>query len=163
MSTNDNADAAPAWLQPLTPLEKDVLPLIAEALTNVEIGTRLQTAGENVKACVAGLCAKLQARNRLHVVVKAIQLGLIDVRELPDPTPRGIALLSRREAAIVDLLAEGLPVEQIAGKLNQTTKHVVGVERLIRMKWHIDSRQDLIALARTYRALPAVRQGHSRD
>lgn len=73
----------PAWrhgqaLPPLTVREREVLELMAEGLTNAEIGARIHCSPLTVKTHVAHLLAKLEARDRAAAVARSIRLGIID-------------------------------------------------------------------------------------
>jgi len=62
----------------LTSRELDVLRLLAEGLSNAEIGERLFIEPSTVKYHLAGLLQKIQARDRLQAVLWGIRAGLID-------------------------------------------------------------------------------------
>jgi DNA-binding NarL/FixJ family response regulator len=73
----------PAWrhgqaLPPLTGREREVLELMAEGLTNAEIGARIHCSPLTVKTHVSHLLTKLEARDRAAAVARAIRLGIID-------------------------------------------------------------------------------------
>jgi two-component system response regulator DevR len=57
--------------------EMEALRLIAQGLTNKEIGGRLHLSESAVKGCVSGVLAKLDARNRTEVVLLARERGLL--------------------------------------------------------------------------------------
>jgi DNA-binding NarL/FixJ family response regulator len=61
----------------VTQRERDVLRLLAEGLTNDEVGAQLFISGETVRAHVQKASRKLGAQNRTQAVVLAIRAGLI--------------------------------------------------------------------------------------
>jgi DNA-binding NarL/FixJ family response regulator len=64
-------------LPPLTDRERDVLVLVAAGATNPEIGERLGITNPTVKTYVGRLLAKLNARDRVHLVILAYEAGLV--------------------------------------------------------------------------------------
>lgn len=68
-------------LEVLTGREREVLVEIAHGATNSEIANRLHLAEATVKTHVGRLLAKLQARDRVHLVVTAYETGLVRVGE----------------------------------------------------------------------------------
>ncbi len=66
----------PADLAALTERELDVLRLIAIGLSNGEIAVRLVVSPATVKTHVAHLLDKLDARDRLQLVIAAYESGL---------------------------------------------------------------------------------------
>jgi two-component system, NarL family, response regulator DevR len=62
----------------LSSQELKVLRLVAEGLTNPEIGTRLYLSRHTVKEYVSHAMHKLEAANRIEAVRKATALGLIE-------------------------------------------------------------------------------------
>ncbi|MFC2030992.1 response regulator [Chloroflexota bacterium] len=66
-------------IEPLTPREEEVLDLLAEGLSNKEIGARLHLTEGTVKNYVSAIISKLQANDRTHAVVTAIRRGLVDL------------------------------------------------------------------------------------
>lgn len=63
--------------EPLSPRELEVLQLIAEGLSNQEIGARLFLALDTVKGCNRRIFEKLQVRRRTEAVAKAKSLRLL--------------------------------------------------------------------------------------
>ena len=75
------ADVAPAdqtaLFEALSEREIEVLRLIADGLSNNEIGERLFIAPGTVKAHTSAIYAKLDARGRTAAVARARALGLL--------------------------------------------------------------------------------------
>ena len=66
-----------AVLEPLTEREREVLALVAEGLSNAEIGVRLFMSPLTAKTHVSRILTKLDARDRVHLVVIAYESGLV--------------------------------------------------------------------------------------
>ena len=64
-------------LDPLTPRELEVLRLIAQGLSNNEIGKRLFLALDTVKGHNRRIFDKLQVQRRTEAVARAHELGLL--------------------------------------------------------------------------------------
>jgi len=62
----------------LTPREHEVLMLVAEGLTNKEIGGRLSITEDTVKKHVQNLIWKLRAADRTQAAIMALKLGLLE-------------------------------------------------------------------------------------
>lgn len=62
----------------LTARELEVLGLLAEGLTNAEIGKRLFIESTTVKYHLAGLLQKIAVKDRLQAVLWGIRAGLVD-------------------------------------------------------------------------------------
>ncbi|RDV44817.1 DNA-binding response regulator [Leifsonia sp. ku-ls] len=66
-----------AVLAQLTDREREVLELVAHGLTNTEIGERLYLSPLTAKTHVSRIMTKLDARDRVHLVVLAYETGLV--------------------------------------------------------------------------------------
>jgi DNA-binding NarL/FixJ family response regulator len=64
-------------LEELTPREREVLTLVGQGLSNVEIADKLVVSPLTVKTHVARLFMKLGARDRAQLVVTAYETGLV--------------------------------------------------------------------------------------
>ena len=64
-------------LRLLTDREREVVALVAEGLSNAEIGERLFVSVATAKTHVSRAMTKLQARDRAQLVVKAYESGLV--------------------------------------------------------------------------------------
>ena len=65
-----------AALRRLTEREKDVLWLVAQGLTNAEIGARLGLGAATAKTHVSNVIAKLGVRDRVQAAIRAHESGL---------------------------------------------------------------------------------------
>ena len=65
----------------VTPREHDVLILVADGLTNKEIGVRLSITEDTVKKHVQNLIWKLRAADRTQAAILAFRLGLIEITD----------------------------------------------------------------------------------
>ena len=62
---------------PLTGREEEILKLIAEGLTNREIGQRLHLAEGTIKNYTSAILQKIGARDRTQAALKAREMGLV--------------------------------------------------------------------------------------
>ena len=70
-------DARAEMVEPLSPRELEVLQLIAQGLSNREIGERLFLALDTVKGHNRRIYGKLQAQSRTEAIARARELGLL--------------------------------------------------------------------------------------
>ena len=73
---------APERVAALTARERQVIGLVAEGLSNVEIGDRLTMSAATAKTHVNRAMSKLGARDRAQLVVLAYQCGLAGLPRL---------------------------------------------------------------------------------
>jgi DNA-binding NarL/FixJ family response regulator len=71
-------DEQTAWMELLTERERDVLVLIAEGLSNADIGTRIHVSSGTVKDHVSTIFAKLRVGSRVQAALLAQRVGLLD-------------------------------------------------------------------------------------
>lgn len=67
----------PTRLSTLTPREREILVAIAEGLNNAELATRFHLSESTVKTHVGRILQKLDARDRVHLVILAYEHGLL--------------------------------------------------------------------------------------
>lgn len=81
MGTPDPHELAHDIEQRLAPREVEVLTAIAQGQSNREIAVNLHMAETTVKSYVGRLLAKLDARDRVHLVITAYDAGLVVPRQ----------------------------------------------------------------------------------
>jgi len=79
--TRTHRQAPPDGLQTLTSREIDVFRLIAQGMSNAEIGEQLFISETTVKTHVTRLLQKLDLRDRAQAIVLAYQTGLFDAAD----------------------------------------------------------------------------------
>jgi DNA-binding NarL/FixJ family response regulator len=76
-ASRSRAPVAPAALDALTDREREVMALVAEGLSNEDIGGRLFVSPATAKTHVSRAMVKLGARDRAQLVVYAYEAGLV--------------------------------------------------------------------------------------
>ncbi|WP_040163203.1 response regulator [Nigerium massiliense] len=67
----------------LTPREIELLGWLAQGLTNSQIGSQMYVSEGSVKQYLSHIGDKLGVKSRTQILVKAIQLNIVDPREMP--------------------------------------------------------------------------------
>jgi DNA-binding NarL/FixJ family response regulator len=70
-------------LEELTPREREVLELVAQGLSNAEIGGRLGLAEKTVKHHMTAILSKLEVGSRVEAALLAYKAGIVDVETPP--------------------------------------------------------------------------------
>lgn len=83
----EEPESAPVLRTPadvsLTEREAEVVRLLAQGLSNKEISQQMYVSEGSVKAYIGRICAKLNVRDRLQVLIRAYEVGLVNPR-LPE-------------------------------------------------------------------------------
>lgn len=74
--TSPDSDERGAALEGLTPREREILAAIAEGLSNDELAARFFLSASTIKTHIGRLLHKLDARDRVHLVILAYEAGL---------------------------------------------------------------------------------------
>jgi len=82
VSLQPGAGVRPAVADLLTPRERDVLALLAEGMTNGQVGRSLHISPKTASVHVSNLMAKLSASGRTEVVALAYERGLLEPHDL---------------------------------------------------------------------------------
>lgn len=82
VSLQPGAGVRPAVADLLTPRERDVLALLAEGMTNGQVGRSLHISPKTASVHVSNLMAKLGASGRTEVVALAYERGLLEPHDL---------------------------------------------------------------------------------
>lgn len=64
----------------LPPREREALGLVSQGMSNREIAERMVVTERTVKAHLASLCRRLYVRDRVQLVIRAYELGIVEPR-----------------------------------------------------------------------------------
>lgn len=67
----------------VTPRERELLGWLAQGLTNQQIGAQMYLSVGSVKQYLSHVGTKLAAKSRTGILIRAVQLGLVDPQALP--------------------------------------------------------------------------------
>lgn len=67
----------------LTPREVELLQWLAQGLTNYQIGSQMYVSEGSVKQYLSHIGSKLNAKSRTQILIKALQLRVIDLDDVP--------------------------------------------------------------------------------
>ncbi len=131
----------------LSPRELDVLRAVSRGLSNAEIAGFLGKSEYMVKVQMSSILYKLDARNRVVAVKKAIDLKLVDIGEITSDELELINSLSNREKELLELIASsGLSNKELAQHLG-ISKYTVNCHMLTLLgKLDVASRVEAMTL-----------------
>lgn len=93
MSVNHSptpVDMGPGRSDQLSPREREILLLTAHGMSDAEISGALSISPRTVGSHLANIREKLRAKNRTHLVARALRAGLLAIRtEHTSPSPGG--------------------------------------------------------------------------
>ena len=70
--------AVPGLVEPLTGREVEILRLIDQGLSNIEIANRLSLAQSTVKTHINNIYGKLEVQSRVQAIKRGYDLGLLN-------------------------------------------------------------------------------------
>jgi len=124
----------------LTQREREVLALVAEGLSNKEIGAELSISEKTVSAHILNLNKKYKARNRTDLVGKAFEISLKQT-EIVKPEGKD---LTQREREVLALVAEGLSNKEIEAELSISENTGRNSIRTLMRKYNVQNRTHLM-------------------
>ncbi len=140
----------------LTERQMQVLALVADGLTNPEIGARLWLTVNTVRTHIVKISASLGARDRAHCVHLAHQRRFLCRAAAPRPIRRGWTL---RERQVIALAADGTTNPQIAAALRVELATVKTLMDRARIRIDARNRAQLVHLAHQQGVLPLAADG----
>ena len=75
--------SVPAPSVDVTPRERELLGWLAQGLTNAQIGTQMYLSTGSVKQYLSNVGTKLGVKSRTGILIRAVQLHLVDPQALP--------------------------------------------------------------------------------
>lgn len=129
----------------LAPRQLEILDLVADGLTNAEIGSRLGISALTVKKILADTAKRLGTGSRAGMVGACYRWGLMT----PVPLPPGIRLpdLSPGTWALLPLIARGEEAPQIAAALGISQAAAQMRTRALTAAFGVGSRAHLVRAA----------------
>ena len=67
----------------VTPRERELLGWLAQGLTNAQIAGQMYLSAGSVKQYLSHIGTKFAAKSRTGILIRAVQLGLVDPQDLP--------------------------------------------------------------------------------
>ncbi|MEO6532039.1 MAG: LuxR C-terminal-related transcriptional regulator, partial [Pseudolysinimonas sp.] len=132
----------------LSERERDIALMVAEGLTNREIGQELFLSEHTVRAHVSRVLAAFGAASRFAVAARVAELFPVAESSLPD-----LAKLTPRQSAVAERIAHGLGNAEIGRDLELSVKTVEKHIGEIFRRWDVSSR---VGIARIVRARAAA-------
>ncbi|MEP6842768.1 MAG: LuxR C-terminal-related transcriptional regulator [Pseudolysinimonas sp.] len=132
----------------LSERERDIALMVAEGLTNREIGQELFLSEHTVRAHVSRVLAAFGAASRFAVAARVAELFPVVESSLPD-----LAELTPRQSAVAERIAHGLGNAEIGRDLELSVKTVEKHIGEIFRRWDVSSR---VGIARIVRARAAA-------
>ena len=135
----------PDPLGSLAPRQLEVLDLVADGLTNAEIGQKLGISTLTVKQTLSDAAKRLGTGNRAGMVGAAYRWDLL----APSPLPAGVRLpeLSVGAWAVLPLIARGLESKEIAAQLGITPVAADMRAKALMAEFGVGSRAHLVRVA----------------
>lgn len=134
--------------QGLSDRERDIALMVAEGLTNREIGQELFLSEHTVRAHVSRVLAAFGAASRFAVAARVAELFPASESGLPERSE-----LTPRQSAVAERIAHGLGNAEISRDLELSVKTVEKHIGEIFRRWNVNSR---VGIARIVRARTGV-------
>jgi DNA-binding NarL/FixJ family response regulator len=125
----------------LSARERDIALMVAEGLTNREIGLELHLSEHTVRAHVSRVLAAFGAASRFAVAARVAELFPAPPEDLPAP-------LTPRQLAVAERIAAGLGNAEIGRELELSVKTVEKHIGEIFRRWNVSSRVGIARIVR---------------